>query len=73
MTQKELILKYLEDFGSITQYEALRDLGIMRLASRITDLRKDGVPIIRETVYSKNRYGKNIHYARYKMRKDDEK
>ena len=30
-TQKERIRQYMEDFGSITPLEALRDLGIMRL------------------------------------------
>lgn len=39
-TQCERIIKYLKDFGSITQYQALQDLGIMRLASRISELQK---------------------------------
>lgn len=30
-TQKERIIKYLQDFGSITPLQALADLGIMRL------------------------------------------
>lgn len=41
-TQCERIIKYLKDFGSITQYQALQDLGIMRLASRISELQKNG-------------------------------
>lgn len=48
-TQAERILDYIREFGSITQIEALRDLGCMRLASRISDLRKQGYPIESKT------------------------
>ena len=65
MTQNEMILKYIKDFGSITPLEALADLGIMRLASRISDLKMDGHKIKKETVKGKNRYGKTTHYAKY--------
>ena len=37
MKQTERILKYINDFGSITSLQAMQDLGVMRLASRITD------------------------------------
>lgn len=67
MTQKERILKYLEDFGSITQLEAIRDIGVMRLGARIWELNRAGYTIIRETEVSKNRYGKDTRYARYRM------
>jgi len=66
MTQKERISKYLDDFGSITSLEAMRDLGIMRLASRISEMVRDGERITKETVTGKNRYGETTHYARYK-------
>jgi len=67
MKQKDLILKYMNDFGSITDREAVIDLGIGRLASRICDLRKDGYDIISETAKAKNRYGKIVHFARYRI------
>ena len=67
MTQKERIIKYLEDFGSITPLEAMKDLGIMRLSARICELIEKGYPIIRETESSKNRYGQTTHYARYRF------
>ena len=44
-TQNERIIDYLHRFGSITQFQALQDLGIMRLASRISDLKRLGYPI----------------------------
>ena len=66
MTQKERIGKYLDDFGSITQLEAIRDLGIMRLGARIFEMIQEGEPIIREMENGKNRYGQITHYARYR-------
>lgn len=45
LSQKQMILKYIHDFGSITTYEAFIDLGITRLPSRINDLKNDGLKI----------------------------
>lgn len=66
MTQKERISKYLDDFGSITPLEAMRDLGIMRLGARIWEMIRAGEPIIRETECAENRYGQKTRYARYR-------
>jgi hypothetical protein len=57
----------MEDFGSITQLEAIEQLGVMRLASRISDLRGLGIAIKKETVSSKNRYGDKVSYAKYSL------
>lgn len=66
-TQNERIIDYINQFGSITQLEALQDLGVMRLASRISDLRSRGVPIISDTEEVKNRYGEKCHIKRYRI------
>lgn len=66
-TQAERILAYIEEFGSITQVDALRDLGCMRLASRISDLKKQGIPIQSEVEAVKNRYGETCHIKRYRL------
>ena len=66
-TQCERILDYMYRFGSITTWEAMFDLGIGRLASRICDLRKDGYDITSETVTGVNRLGEKIHYAKYSI------
>lgn len=66
-TQAERVLAYIEKFGSITQYEALQDLGVMRLASRISDLRKLGYPIQGESVAVKNRFEETCYVKRYSM------
>ena len=67
MTQKGRIRQYLDDFGSITPLEALRDLGVMRLGARIWELNRMGYTIVRDTEVSKNRYGQTTRYARYRM------
>lgn len=65
MTQRDLILKYIADFGSITPMDAFHDLGITKLATRISELRKDGWEFNIETIKGKNRYGKPTRYAKY--------
>ena len=66
-TQTERVLDYIDEFGSITQMEALNDLGVMRLASRISDLKRKGYPITSNIEVVKNRYGENCHIKRYSM------
>lgn len=67
MSQYERILQYIEDNGSITQLDALREFGCMRLASRINDLRRQGVHIRTVQETSLNRYGEKVRYARYRL------
>lgn len=71
MKQKDRILRHLEDQGSITQWEAIRDYGIMRLGARIWDLKHDGHNIVTERETSVNRYGEKTAYARYRLRKGE--
>lgn len=47
MTQTERVLAYMKEYGSITSLEAMNHLGVMRLASRISDLKRHGIPIER--------------------------
>lgn len=67
MTQNERVIWHLQEYGSISSLEAMQEYGIMRLASRISDLRKTGIPIRREMVKGKNRYGEVTSYARYRV------
>ena len=69
-TQTERVLEYITEFGSITQLEALNDLGVMRLASRISDLKKQGYPITSNVEAVKNRYGENCYIKRYALEGD---
>ena len=66
-TQNQRILEYMIRFGGITQYQALFDLGVMRLASRISELRKEGHIIKKETILVKNRFGEKCHVSKYSL------
>ena len=73
-TQAQRVLEYITEFGSITQLEALRDLGVMRLASRISDLKKQGYAIVGTVVTVKNRYKEDCRIKSYSFAEgeDDE-
>lgn len=72
MTQAHRVLDYLDENGSITQLEALQELGVMRLASRISDLKKQGYPIKSDVVAVKNRYGENCYIKRYSLWEEEQ-
>lgn len=67
MTQQEMILYHIEQYGSISPLEAMKQYGIMRLASRIHDLKKRGYVFNREVVTTKNRFGEPVRYMRYSL------
>ena len=66
-TQITMILRHLEQRGSITSAEAMTDYGIARLASRINDMRRLGYNITSVLEYGENRFGREVRYARYFM------
>ena len=68
MTQKEQILDYLERFKTITPMEAFADLGITKLATRVSEMRRDGIEFNIESVTSKNRFGKPVRFAKYSLK-----
>lgn len=70
-TQCDKVLQYMSQFGSITQLEALADIGCMRLASRISDLRNRGYAIGRRMKTGKNRYGDSVSFAEYYLIEED--
>lgn len=70
MTQCDRILRHLQDYGSITQAEAVTEYGCYRLGARIFDLKARGVAIKSETVSGKNRYGERTSFARYCLVKE---
>lgn len=69
-TQCQRILDYMLDHGSITQLEALKDLGVFRLASRISEMRKNGYQITSELVQVENRYGETCRVKRYRLSRE---
>ena len=67
ISQKQRILKYMNDFGSITTYDAFKDIGCTKLTTRISELRQEGYLIIGTAETSTNRYGEKVTYNRYRL------
>lgn len=65
MNQKQKVLKYINDYGSITSWQAYSDLGIMQLGARIDGLQKDGYLFKKEWEQKKNRYGEPVRFIKY--------
>lgn len=72
MTQCERVMNYIQEFGSITTLEAFNDLGITRLASRISDLSSEGIEFERVRETRKNRYGEKVSYIRYSLKGEED-
>lgn len=66
MTQVQRIIEHIREHGSITPMEGF-EMGITRLAARVMDMRRNGIPVITETVESVNRYGEKVRFARYRI------
>ena len=62
------VLRYIEQFGSITSLEAFEDLRVTRLSARIKDLKQLGYPIFSKTEHYFHD-GVYTHYARYFLEK----
>ena len=71
-TQTEMVLAYIEEFGSITTMDAFLELGITRLSAKVFNLRKLGFPIVGEIEGVKNRHGKTVYIKRYRLEGDTE-
>ena len=65
LTQQERIIRHLKDKGSITSLEAMKEYGIMRLTSRVCELKDQGYMIRSEFVSSKNRYNEPVSFSKY--------
>lgn len=66
MTQGERILNYIATHGSITPFEAFTELGITKLATRVSELRKAGEKIEKRYVSGLNRFGEKVTYMEYR-------
>ena len=65
MSQVTDVIEFIRDHGSITSKQAMEHLGCFRLASRINDMRKGGIPVEREMITVPAHNGKNTRVARY--------
>jgi len=62
---KKRVLRYLQDFGSITSWEAIQNFGATRLSAIIFLLKKDGYKFDEEWITKINRYGEEVRFKKY--------
>lgn len=65
--QNDMILEHLKEHGKIDPKQAYENFGCMRLSARIFNLREQNNHI--ETTYKivKNKFGKKVNVAEYKL------
>ena len=70
-TQREEVLAYMRDYGSISTFEAYTELGVTQLGARIKELEDNGCQIGRiKMAFISRRTGKTIHFVSYYIKKE---
>lgn len=65
MTQQLRVLEYMEQNEGITSMQAFRDLGIVKLSNRISELQQKGIMIGKRWEEGVNRWGEPTRYLKY--------
>lgn len=66
INQKTLVLNYLKKYGVITPLDAFLHIGTMKLATRISELKKEGHMFGSETIYYRSDKTNHVtHYKKY--------
>ena len=68
INQRQRIINYIHEFGSITSLDAYRDLGITQLATRIKEHKEQGYEFETKWESNKNRFGEKVDYKRYYLK-----
>ena len=64
------VLEHLQNYGTITSWQAIQQYGATRLASIICNLRKRGYDIDTITIMDKDRNGNVCQYAKYVLNRE---
>lgn len=68
LSQEKMVLKHLQEHGSITSYEAIQLYGATRLSAIIFNLRhNEGFDIVTDLEKVETRFGAKTQVARYKL------
>lgn len=70
-SQCDKVLAYMKKYGSITPLQAQQDIGCMRLAARIGDLRERGYAIGTRMKTGKSRDEGITNFAEYYLIEED--
>lgn len=64
-------MEHLKAHKTITPMEAFSIYGITKLATRISELRRQGVQILGDWVETENVYGDKVRFKSYRLRASD--
>lgn len=67
MSQKTRVLQWLQEGKTLTRLQALTELGVFELSSRIGELQDDGNKIKVDMISVQNRWGEKCRVAQYWM------
>jgi hypothetical protein len=70
MTKKAQVLNHLQNYGTITSWQAIQQYGATRLSDIIFKLRKQGYNIETKTECTKDRNGNTCQYAKYILNRE---
>lgn len=70
LTQKQRVLQHIMTRGTIDCKTAAVDYGIMALHSRVSELRREGWPIVKTYKSGTNRFGDKCHWYEYGLADD---
>ena len=70
MNKTQKVLQHLEEKGSISPWEAIKEYGETRLGAKIFNLKKKGYNIVTKMEGFKDRYGDKSRFARYYLIKE---
>lgn len=65
LTQKQKVVKYIQKYGSITSWEAYKNLGITQFATRVKELKMEGYEFKTQWESKINVDGKLVRFKRY--------
>lgn len=68
MTQKDRVLQFLQEQGSITSLDAFRHIGCTRLSAVIFNLKEEGYEFETQFETKKNRWGDKVAFKRYTIK-----
>lgn len=67
-SQTDRVIDYMSRFGAITTYDAIKDLGILRLGARIAEVKERGLEVDSRFITVKNRFGEDCHVKEYRLK-----
>jgi hypothetical protein len=50
--------------------EAFSELGVTKLATRISEMTREGIEVDRQMIKGKNRYNESVKYMEYRLHKN---